>query len=39
VNEDDILERVNLETQRMLERSGLAHLLDEPPTLWWRSHY
>jgi 5-methylthioadenosine/S-adenosylhomocysteine deaminase len=39
VNEDDILERVNVETQRMLERSGLAYLLDEPPTLWRRSRY
>ncbi|OAJ54426.1 amidohydrolase [Paraburkholderia ginsengiterrae] len=39
VDEGEILERVSAAAQLMLERSGLQHLLDEPPTLWRRSHY
>jgi len=39
VDEDEILERVNVAAQQMLDRSGLQHLLDEPVTLWRRSHY
>ena len=39
VDEGEILERVNEVAETMIERSGLRHLLDEPKTLWGRSHY
>ncbi|WP_179401949.1 amidohydrolase family protein [Burkholderia guangdongensis] len=39
VDEGEILERVTEVAERMIERSGLRHLLDEPPTLWGHSHY
>ncbi|WP_239511376.1 hypothetical protein [Burkholderia sp. JP2-270] len=34
VDENAVLERVNEIAERMTERSGLRHLLDEPATLW-----
>lgn len=39
VDEGEVLERVTVAAQQMLDRSGLHHLLDEPSTLWGRSHY
>ncbi|KAB7615099.1 amidohydrolase family protein [Verminephrobacter eiseniae] len=39
VDETEVLERVTIEAERMLERSGLRHLLDAPPRLWGASHY
>jgi 5-methylthioadenosine/S-adenosylhomocysteine deaminase len=39
VDEDEVLERVSAAARLMLERSGLQHLLNEPPTLWRGSHY
>ncbi|MGT0197480.1 hypothetical protein ACJ51O_25400 [Burkholderia pyrrocinia] len=38
-DENAVLERVNEVAERMIERSGLRHLLDEPATLWGRSRY
>ncbi|WP_321783274.1 amidohydrolase family protein [Burkholderia pyrrocinia] len=39
VDEHAILERVNEVAAIVIERGGLRHLLDEPATLWGRSHY
>jgi 5-methylthioadenosine/S-adenosylhomocysteine deaminase len=39
VDEADVLEQAQIACDRMLERSGLAHLIDEPPKLWRASHY
>ena len=39
VDEGAVLERVNEVAELTIERSGLRHLLDEPKTLWRRSHY
>ncbi|MCW5254955.1 amidohydrolase [Verminephrobacter aporrectodeae subsp. tuberculatae] len=34
VDETEVMERAQHATERMLERTGLRHLLDAPPTLW-----
>ncbi|MEM5315231.1 amidohydrolase family protein [Paraburkholderia sp. JHI869] len=39
VEEGVLLERVQEAADRALERAGLRHLLDAPPTLWGHSHY
>lgn len=39
VVESDILDRAHEAADQALERAGLRHLLDAPPTLWGRSHY
>jgi 5-methylthioadenosine/S-adenosylhomocysteine deaminase len=39
VDETEVLEQAQLATDRMLERSGLAHLTNDPPKLWRASHY
>ncbi|HEY6087655.1 MAG TPA: amidohydrolase family protein [Burkholderiaceae bacterium] len=39
VDEVDVLEQAQLACDRMLERSGLAHLTNDPPKLWRASHY
>ncbi|MEO7953802.1 MAG: amidohydrolase family protein [Polaromonas sp.] len=39
VNEAEVMERAQLATDRMLERTGLAHLLDSPEKLWRAAHY
>jgi hypothetical protein len=39
VDETEVMERAQRATDKMLERSGLGHLLNSPPTLWKVSHY
>lgn len=39
VDEGAVLEGAQAATDRMLDRSGLRHLLDNPPRLWGASHY
>lgn len=39
LDEDDVMEHAQAAADRMLERSGLAPLLDPPPRLWRASHY
>jgi cytosine/adenosine deaminase-related metal-dependent hydrolase len=39
VDETEVMERAQRATDTMLERSGLRHLLNSPPTLWKVSHY
>jgi 5-methylthioadenosine/S-adenosylhomocysteine deaminase len=39
VNQTEILEEVQEASERMLDRSGLRHLLDSPARLWGASHY
>jgi 5-methylthioadenosine/S-adenosylhomocysteine deaminase len=39
VDETEVLERAQAASERMLERSGLAHLTQSPPRLWGASHY
>jgi 5-methylthioadenosine/S-adenosylhomocysteine deaminase len=39
VDEPEVLEQAQLACDRMLERSGLAHLTADPPALWRAAHY
>lgn len=39
VDEGEVMERAQLACDRMLERSGLAHLANDVPTLWRAAHY
>jgi 5-methylthioadenosine/S-adenosylhomocysteine deaminase len=39
VDEPAILEQAQIACDRMLERSGLAHLTKDPPKLWRAAHY
>ncbi|MEO5606876.1 MAG: amidohydrolase family protein [Polaromonas sp.] len=39
VDEAEVMERAQLATDRMLERTGLQHLLDAPEKLWRATHY
>ena len=39
VDEADVMEQAQRATDRMLERSGLSHLLASPATLWRAAHY
>ena len=39
VDESEVMELAQVATDRMLQRSGLQHLLTPPPTLWKVSHY
>lgn len=39
VDEGEVLEQAQQASERMLERSGLRHLLAMPPRLWGASHY
>ncbi len=39
VDEADVMEQAQRATDRMLERTGLQHLLASPDTLWRAAHY
>jgi cytosine/adenosine deaminase-related metal-dependent hydrolase len=39
LDEIDVMEQAQAATDRMLERTGLARLLEPPPTLWNAAHY
>ena len=39
VDEAEVMERAQVAADRMLERTGLRHLLDAPATLWRAAHY
>ena len=39
VDEAEVMELAQVATDRMLERTGLHHLLTPPPTLWKVAHY
>jgi cytosine/adenosine deaminase-related metal-dependent hydrolase len=39
VEEDAVLEQAQIACERMLERSGLRHLTQDPDRLWGVSHY
>jgi 5-methylthioadenosine/S-adenosylhomocysteine deaminase len=39
VDENDVLEQAQIACDRMLDRSGLRHLTNDPPHLWRASHY
>jgi len=39
LDEVDVMEQAQVATERMLERSGLQHLLESPPNLWRKAHY
>ena len=39
VDEAEVMELAQVATDRMLERSGLRHLLNPPATLWKSAHY
>jgi 5-methylthioadenosine/S-adenosylhomocysteine deaminase len=39
LDEHAVMEQADAATQRMIERTGLAHLLDAPATLWRGAHY
>ncbi len=39
VDEAEVMELAQVATDRMLQRTGLQHLLTPPPTLWKVSHY
>ncbi len=39
VDETEVMELAQVATDRMLERTGLQHLLESPPTLWRSAHY
>jgi 5-methylthioadenosine/S-adenosylhomocysteine deaminase len=39
VDETDVLEQAQIACDRMLERSGLRHLTQDPPQLWRAAHY
>jgi 5-methylthioadenosine/S-adenosylhomocysteine deaminase len=39
VDESDVMERAQVATDTMLERSGLRPLLESPPRLWKAAHY
>ena len=39
VDEAEVLEQAQIACDRMLERSGLAHLTEDPPKLWRAAHY
>ena len=39
LNESDVLELAQRETERMLERTGLWHLTEFPPQFWGHSRY
>lgn len=39
VDETEVMEQAQIATDRMLERSGLHHLLESPATLWKSAHY
>lgn len=39
VDEAEVMELAQVATDRMLQRSGLAHLLTPPDTLWKHAHY
>jgi 5-methylthioadenosine/S-adenosylhomocysteine deaminase len=39
VDEPEVLEQAQRACDRMLERSGLAHLTADPPRLWRAAHY
>ena len=39
VDEAEVMELAQLATDTMIQRTGLQHLLDSPPTLWRAAHY
>lgn len=39
VDEAEVMELAQVATDRMIERTGLQHLLDAPGTLWRAAHY
>jgi cytosine/adenosine deaminase-related metal-dependent hydrolase len=39
VDEAEVMERAQAAAERMIERTGLRHLLDAPATLWRATHY
>ena len=39
VDETEVLEQAQIACDRMLERSGLRHLTEDPPRLWRAAHY
>ncbi len=39
LDEADVMEQAQVATDRMLERTGLHHLLEAPPNLWRAAHY
>lgn len=39
VNEAEVMEQAQIATDRMLERTGLQHLLESPDRLWRAAHY
>lgn len=39
VDETEVMERAQVAAERMLERTGLAHLLEPPATFWNAAHY
>jgi cytosine/adenosine deaminase-related metal-dependent hydrolase len=39
LDENEVMEQAQAATDRMLERTGLARLLEPPPTLWNAAHY
>ena len=39
LDEVDVMEQAQVATDRMLARTGLARLLEAPPTLWNSAHY
>ena len=39
VDEAEVMELAQVATDRMLERTGLRHMTEAPPTLWRGSHY